>query len=264
MPEESWDWSIAVPLSQGWKIGDRIFVGGQISADKTGASVYVGDLDAQTHNIFGYMKQILNDAGASFEDMVRLKICFKYDSKDSETGEAFVDRIMEISKEYIAGPPPVITAFAVDLLYPGLDLELDAMAIVDSDTKTLSHTGVGGRYQPSEFSDGICAGNEIYVAGQVALEADNAIIAPGDFAGQAREVFDRLTAVLTGFDATLDDVVKLNLFLVTDADTEVMFNRVCEIWAELCPDGHPAVTPVRVHELARPGLLIQADCVAIR
>lgn len=264
MPKESWDWSIAVPLSQGWKIGDRIFVGGQISADKTGASVHVGDLDAQTHNIFGYMKQILNDAGASFEDMVRLKICFKYDSRDPETGEAFVDRIMEISKEYIAGPPPVVTAFAVDLLYPGLDLELDAMAIVDSNTTTLSHTGVHGSYQPSEFSDGICAGNEIYVAGQVALEADNSIIAPGDFEGQAREVFDRLTTVLTGFDATLNDVVKLNLFLVTDADTEAMFNRVCEIWAELCPDGHPAVTPVRVHELARPGLLIQADCIAIR
>ena len=33
MPAESWDWSIAVPLSQGWMIGNRIFVGGQISAD---------------------------------------------------------------------------------------------------------------------------------------------------------------------------------------------------------------------------------------
>ena len=48
MPEGSWDWSIAVPLSQGWKIGNRIFVGGQISADQTGSPVYVGDLDAQT------------------------------------------------------------------------------------------------------------------------------------------------------------------------------------------------------------------------
>ena len=34
MPEGSWDWSIPVPLSQGWRTGDRVFVGGQISADK--------------------------------------------------------------------------------------------------------------------------------------------------------------------------------------------------------------------------------------
>ncbi len=39
MPEVSWDWSIAVPLSQGWHVGDRLYVGGQISYDETGSAV---------------------------------------------------------------------------------------------------------------------------------------------------------------------------------------------------------------------------------
>jgi enamine deaminase RidA (YjgF/YER057c/UK114 family) len=265
MPAGSWDWSIAVPLSQGWRIGNRIFVGGQISADKTGGPVHVGDLDAQTRNIYDYIGRVLSDAGASFADLTRVKICFKYDSKDPSTGQAFVDRIMEVSKEYIKGTPPVITAFAVDLLYPGLDLELDAMAIIDRDTKTLSAPELKGRYQPPAFSDGVLADGEIYVGGQTSLGTDNSALFPEDFSAQAKEVFQRLNKVLVQADATLNDVVKLNLFIVADdADVEDRFHQACQIWAEICPDSHPAMTPVRVHELPKPGLLFQADCIAIK
>jgi enamine deaminase RidA (YjgF/YER057c/UK114 family) len=265
MPAGSWDWSISVPLSQGWRIGNRIFVGGQISADKTGSPVHVGDLDAQTRNIYDYIGRVLSDAGASFADLTRVKICFKYDSKDPNTGQAFVDRIMEVSKEYIKDTPPVITAFAVDLLYPGLDLEIDAMAIIDRDAKTLSAPELTGRYQPPAFSDGVLADGEIYVGGQTSLGPDNSALFPEDFPAQAKEVFHRLNNVLAQADATLDNVVKLNLFIVADdADVEDCFHQACQIWAEICPDSHPAMTPVRVHELPKPGLLFQADCIAIK
>ena len=265
MPAGSWDWSISVPLSQGWRIGNRIFVGGQISADKTGSPVHVGDLDAQTRNIYDYIGRVLSDAGASFADLTRVKICFKYDSKDPNTGQAFVDRIMEVSKEYIKDTPPVITAFAVDLLYPGLDLEIDAMAIIDRDAKTLSAPELTGRYQPPAFSDGVLADGEIYVGGQTSLGPDNSALFPEDFPAQAKEVFHRLNNVLAQADATLDNVVKLNLFIVADdADVEDRFHQACQIWAEICPDSHPAMTPVRVHELPKPGLLFQADCIAIK
>jgi len=265
MPAGSWDWSISVPLSQGWRIGNRIFVGGQISADKTGSPVHVGDLDAQTRNIYDYIGRVLSDTGASFADLTRVKICFKYDSKDPNTGQAFVDRIMEVSKEYIKDTPPVITAFAVDLLYPGLDLEIDAMAIIDRDAKTLSAPELTGRYQPPAFSDGVLADGEIYVGGQTSLGPDNSALFPEDFPAQAKEVFHRLNNVLAQADATLANVVKLNLFIVADdADVEDRFHQACQIWAEICPDSHPAMTPVRVHELPKPGLLFQADCIAIK
>ena len=265
MPAGSWDWSIPVPLSQGWKIGNRIFVGGQISADKTGSPVHVGDLDAQTRNIYDYIGRVLSDAGASFSDLTRVKICFKYDSKDPNTGQAFVDRIMEVSTEYIKDTPPVITAFAVDLLYPGLDLELDAMAIVDPGRETLAPGGLGGRYQPLAFSDGVLADGEIYVAGQTALGSDGLVMFADDFSAQAKEVFQRLDRVLQEADATLKDIVKLNLFIVADdSNIEDRFHQACQIWAGVCPTGQPAFTPVRVHELPKPGLLFQADCVAIK
>ena len=265
MPAGSWDWSIPVPLSQGWKIGHRIFVGGQISADDKGRSVHVGDLDAQTRNIYGYIGRILSDAGSSFEDIVHIKVCFKQNSHDPATGQAFVDRIMDITKEYLDGSAPVLTAFAVDLLYPGLDLEIDAMAIVDPDRTILTPATLGGRYQPSVFSDGINAGGEIHIAGQTALGEDGSVLSPGDVNAQAKVVFERLQTVLAETESCLNDVVKLNLFIVgEDHEIESAFHRVCRTWAEICPDGHPAMTTVRVHELPRPGLLIQADCIALK
>jgi enamine deaminase RidA (YjgF/YER057c/UK114 family) len=262
MPEGSWDWSIAVPLSQGWKIGERIFVGGQISADKTGATVHAGDLDAQTRNIYQYIETVLSEAGSSFKDVVHIKVCFKYDSKDPASGKAFVDRIMEITEEYVDGPAPVLTAFAVDLLYPGLDLEIDAMAVVDQNRQTLTSSESIGRYQPAVFSDGVKAANEVYVAGQTALDEDGTVV--GNFAHQAKEVFSRVQNVLLQGNASMNDIVKLNLFIVSDdGKIEDYFHQACDIWAEMFPQSRPAMTPVQVHELARPELLFQADCIAI-
>ena len=265
MPDGSWDWSIPMPLSQGWKVGNRIFVGGQISADENGTPVHVGDLDAQTRNIYQYIGNILSDAGASYKDVVHIKVCFKYDSRNPLTRVAFADRIMEITKEIIDGPAPVVTAFGVNLLYPGLDLEIDAMAIVDPGRKILTPDCPVGRYQPDVFSYGISAAGEIYVAGQTALNDNAEVISKGDFKAQSRVVFERIQGILAQAGATLEDVVKLNLFLVgADDEIEDSFHQMFRLWAEICPDGHPAMTAVRVHESAKPGLLIQADCIALK
>ncbi|MBT4038648.1 MAG: hypothetical protein HOC63_12265 [Rhodospirillales bacterium] len=264
MPDGSWDWSISVPLSQGWKIGDRIFVGGQISADKQGKSVHAGDLAAQTREIYKFIGDVLDGAGASFKDMVRLKICFKHHSAEP-SGETFADKIMDITTEFVNGAAPAVTSFGVDLLYPGLVLEIDGMAIVDPTRRTLVCDDLGGRYQSENFADGISALGEIYVGGQVALAADNSVLYPEDAAAQARIVFDRVAKVLAKDGATLNDVVKLNIFMVGDGpDIEDIFHAVSRVWSEVAPNAHPAMTPVRVHDLARPGLLFQADCVALK
>lgn len=264
MPEGSWDWSIAVPLSQGWRVGDHVFVGGQISADEQGKSVHIGDLAAQTRNIYGFIGRVLSDAGSSFDDVVHVKVCFKHDSAEPD-GQSFADKIMEVSEEYFGETGPVLTAFGVDLLYPGLDLEIDAMAIVASDRKPLSGRAGAGRYQPQRFVDGVSAAGEIYVGGQVALGVDDQAEAVGDIDAQARIVFERMAAVLANDGATLDDVIKLNLFIVGDDDDIAdAFHVVSRVWHEMAPNAHPAMTPVRVHELARAGLLVQADCVAVK
>jgi enamine deaminase RidA (YjgF/YER057c/UK114 family) len=59
--------------------------------------------------------------------------------------------------------------------------------------------------------------------------------------------------------------VKLNLFFASDGDdVGEEFHAAMAVWAEMAPNAAPAMTPVRAYELSQPGLLIQADCIAMK
>ena len=86
---------------------------------------------------------------------------------------------------------------------------------------------------------------------------------PGNLQEQSKIVFQRLNNALALHNATLDDVVKLNLFIASDSnDISQEFHSTLATWAELAPNSKPAMTPVQAYELSQPGLLIQADCIA--
>lgn len=262
MPKGSWDWSIPVPLSQGWDADGRLYVGGQISADSKGASVHVGDLAAQTRAIYEFIGNVLKDGGASFADVAHVKICVKHDSAESD-GTSFQDRILDVTKEYFEAGGPAVTCFGVDLLYPGLDLEIDAMAFKGRH-KRASFGDAAAKVHDGHFSDCVSAMGEVWIGGQVALDNDGLVIAPGDIREQSKIVFARLADALHTAGAKLEQVVKLNLFFASDgADVRDELHAAMEVWAQMAPGSAPAMTPVRAYELSKPGLLIQADCVAM-
>ncbi|MGI9477579.1 MAG: RidA family protein [Hyphomicrobiaceae bacterium] len=262
MPQGSWDWSIPVPLSQGWEAGGRVYVGGQISSDENGAAVHVGDLGAQTRAIYRFIGNVLKDGGASFDDIAHVKICVKHDSAESD-GTSYLNKILDVSKEYIGPSGPAVTCFGVDLLYPGLDLEIDAMAFKGTHERASTETAQA-KVHDGSFADSVRALGEIWIGGQVAQNHDGGVMAPGDIGEQSRIVFERLKGALAQSGATLDDVVKLNLFFAADGDDiGEAFHAAMAVWAEMAPNSNPAMTPVRAYELSQPGLLIQADCIAM-
>src|SRR5262245_23210535 len=52
--------------------GDLAFIAGQVAVDRSGAAVGVGDLAAQTNQVFANIGDILKDLGADFEQVVQL------------------------------------------------------------------------------------------------------------------------------------------------------------------------------------------------
>ncbi|MDQ0219853.1 RidA family protein [Peribacillus cavernae] len=131
MPKGHWDWSIPVSFSQGWKVGNLIFVGGQVPRDEEGNTVGVGDIEAQTHNVFENIRIVLNEAGADMKDIVKLNTFYRFDGKGEEALE-FWEKMTKVRMEYLpeqdgpAGTAVRVSGFARDDVL----LEVEAIAVV--------------------------------------------------------------------------------------------------------------------------------------
>jgi reactive intermediate/imine deaminase len=89
--------------------------------------------------------------------------------------------------------------------------------------------------QARPFSPAVCAGDFIYVSGQVPANAEGEIVA-GGIEAQTRQVMENLKAALALADAGFDDVCKCNCWLA-DARDFGAFNR---IYMSYFPGGRPA------------------------
>lgn len=130
MPEDHWDWSVPVPFSQGWRVGDLLFVGGQISADTQGRVIGEGDIEVQTRNVFEHITTVLREGGATWADVVKLNTYYVFEGEGAEI-RAYWEKMTAVRMEYLVEPGPAATAVRVmGLAYPGLLIEAEAIAVV--------------------------------------------------------------------------------------------------------------------------------------
>jgi 2-iminobutanoate/2-iminopropanoate deaminase len=111
----------------------------------------------------------------------------------------------------------------------------------------------------SHYSNGVKAGDTIYVSGQVALDGEGRLVGPGDVVAQARQVLENIRQILAAGGATLDDVVKVTVYLA-NVDDRLRVNQVRQ--AYFGPN-RPASTLVEVSRLALPGLLVEIEAIAV-
>jgi reactive intermediate/imine deaminase len=103
------------------------------------------------------------------------------------------------------------------------------------------------------------AGRTVYVSGQVSLDAAGKVVGAGDVGAQARQVFENLKTVLAAANATLEDVVKITVFM-TDLSGLSAFRKLRN---EYFPKDPPASSLVQVVALVLPELLIEIEAVAV-
>jgi 2-iminobutanoate/2-iminopropanoate deaminase len=106
------------------------------------------------------------------------------------------------------------------------------------------------------YSQAVRKGNILQVAGQVGVDPATWRVAD-DVAGQTRQVFANLRAVLEAAGSGLDDVVMMRAYL-TDRAHFAEFNAV---YNELVSEPYPARTTVYVGLPA--GLLVEIDALAV-
>ncbi|MGB5438389.1 MAG: RidA family protein [Gammaproteobacteria bacterium] len=106
------------------------------------------------------------------------------------------------------------------------------------------------------YSQAIRSGTTVYMSGQIPLVPESMQLVEGDIEAQIRRVFDNLSAVAEAAGGTLDDVVKLNVFLVDLAH----FALVNEIMAGYFHEPYPARAAIGVAALPK-GAQVEMDAV---
>jgi reactive intermediate/imine deaminase len=100
-----------------------IYVSGQIANGLDGELVGIGDLRAQTEQVFANLSRILEANGASFADVVKLQTYFT--TLDDLAGSR------EVRARYLPAEPPASTAVQVAaLVVPEALIEVDVVAAV--------------------------------------------------------------------------------------------------------------------------------------
>jgi len=107
------------------------------------------------------------------------------------------------------------------------------------------------------YSQAVRVGNAVYLSGQIGLEPATMEMADG-LEAQIHRVFRNLTAVTVEAGGSLQDVVKLNIYL-TDLDC---FARVNEIMASYFDPPYPARATIGVASLPR-SALIEIDAIIV-
>jgi len=97
------------------------------------------------------------------------------------------------------------------------------------------------------YSQAVKIGSTIYLSGQIALIPETMELKEGDISERIHQVFKNLTAVCEAAGGSLQDIVKLNIFL-TDLSH---FATVNEIMAQYFEQPYPARAAVGVKELPK-------------
>ena len=108
------------PYSQAIRAGDFLFVSGQIPLDPATGTLVEGDVAAQTHRVLRNLGAILEEAGASFQHVVKTTV---YLADMSEFGA-----MNEVYGTYFPAPPPARATIQAARLPRDVRVEIDLVA----------------------------------------------------------------------------------------------------------------------------------------
>lgn len=108
------------------------------------------------------------------------------------------------------------------------------------------------------YSQATRAGNTVYFSGQIPLDPATGELVEGDIGAQARRAFDNLKAVCEAAGGSMDDIVRVGLYLTNLGQ----FAQVNAVMAEYFSEPYPARSTIEVAGLPK-GAAFEVDAVMV-
>lgn len=109
------------------------------------------------------------------------------------------------------------------------------------------------------YSQAIQCGNTIYFSGQIPLDPKTMTLVSSEFSAQAEQVFSNMQAVCKAALGSMDDIVKLTIYLTDLAN----FPVVNEVMARYFQKPYPARTTIQVSALPK-AALVEVEAIMVK
>jgi 2-iminobutanoate/2-iminopropanoate deaminase len=101
-------------------------------------------------------------------------------------------------------------------------------------------------------------GDIVYCSGQIGTDPVTGQLAGPGVEEQTEQVLENLKSILEAAGSSLEKVDKCTVFITDQTD----FNAMNEVYRKYFPKDPPARSCVVVAALARPGLVVEIECIA--
>ena len=110
------------PYSPGTRGGNMVYTAGQVAWGRDGNIVGIGDIEAQTRQTLGNVEAVLNEGGASWDDVLKCNVYLK-DMRDFQ-------KMNKIFSEYFPDNPPARTTVQTPMAEAAMLIEIEAVAYI--------------------------------------------------------------------------------------------------------------------------------------
>jgi enamine deaminase RidA (YjgF/YER057c/UK114 family) len=266
-------------FSQAMQCGEFIFVGGTtaaasdapLSARPSIPPPTIGDSAAQTHTVLARIERLLGKFGASRTDIVKVNNWFVINGTAEDWAKS-----AEVRAAFYTEPGPAATGHPLHSLGTlgtlGATISTDCWAMLGADCIPLPkhHVWPNGHWDwpvHLPFKHGVGCQDFIFIGGQVSLDSSGGVIDPDQLAAQTRTAMENIGKVLAHFDATYEDIIKLNTWYQGarggDADPDAL-HRSVNIRSSYFQRPGPASTGIPLDNLCFERMVTETEVVAYK
>jgi reactive intermediate/imine deaminase len=109
--------------SQAVKVGDTVYLSGQIPLVPETMELLTGTVEDQIHRVFKNLAAVAEAAGGTMQDMVKLNVFL--------TDLSHFPTVNQVMAQYFAEPYPARAAIGVASLPRGAAVEMDGVMVID-------------------------------------------------------------------------------------------------------------------------------------
>jgi reactive intermediate/imine deaminase len=241
-------------------------ISAQLPIDPVTSRLVTGGIKEQTQQCLKNIKTILNSIDVPFDDIVKINIFLKDLSDIEAVNEVYTTFFPDSAIARAVAYVPARTIVPVSALHMDALVQIEAVvshgkgtppqAIEDRHGIIIKASNTQNAPKSSLSTQTVAFSHYNHLSAQLPLNPKTGKLVAGGVKEQTEQCLKNIKAILESISHTIEDVVKVNIFLKNIADSDV----VDEVYTTFFPSGIPARRTVGVSALLNDAL-IQIDVV---